>query len=118
MRKEAVQDARVASHIKSILDGGDHSLLTRSMDPGSNKQGQSAGKLLSDNDLASSAVASVNLAEDYIGVSPSDIAAFRSAHPLAAGFTTELRESNEYAERLASAQGGVSAEAFPVSQRR
>ena len=110
-RKEAVQDARVAASLKVILDGGDHSLLTRAMDPGSTK-GLSPGKLLSNKEVASSAVASVNLTEDYVGVSPSDIAAFRSAHPLSGEFGMELRESYEYAERRASVQGNFNA--FPL----
>ncbi len=114
-RKEAVQDARVAASLKVILEGGDHSLLTRAMDPESSK-GLSPCKLLSNKEVASSAVASVNLTEDYVGVSPSDIAAFRSAHPLSGEFGMELRESYEYAEKRASVQGTF--KAFPLFEGR
>jgi hypothetical protein len=86
VRKDAVQSARTAAHVKSILEGTDHSLLTKCQDP----------KLLAKNrskEALRSATASVNLMEDYTGVSPSDIANFRGANPLTEDFAVEVLET-------------------------
>ena len=118
-RQEVVQDARMAVNLKKILEGKDHSALTRAMDAGSDlNKGKSPGKLLSNKEVATSAMASVNLMEDYTGVSPSDIAAFRSANPLLGDFGTELMESYEYAERkAASSQTATSADNLKAKKK-
>lgn len=98
VRKEAVVNATVASNLKTILEGQDHSLLTRSQDPALVKVGKALDLRSKNPEVTRSAMASVNLMEDYSGVSPSDIASFRSANPLLEDFAVEVLESVAFDE--------------------
>ena len=97
-RKEAVVHAAVAANMKSILAADDHSILTRSQDPALQKIGKVLDIQAKNPGVSRSAMASVNLMDDYIGVSPTDIANFRSANPLLEDFAVEVLESVAFDE--------------------